>query len=64
MLPGHMQYWRPCEKETYAGTKEILIDEPIHFAGPSPETPLDSDADHLATQQIEEEKKEIEPQNP
>ena len=56
MLPGHMQYWRPCEKETYAGTKEILIDEPIHFAGPSPETPLDSDANQLATQQIEEEK--------
>ena len=38
MLPGHIQYWRPCA----IGDKDILIDEPIHFAGPSPDAPLDS----------------------
>ena len=42
MLPGHIQYWRPNNDQVYAGTKDILIDEPVHFAGPSPDAPLDS----------------------
>ena len=30
------------EKYKDPGVKDILIDEPIHFAGPSPETPVNS----------------------
>ena len=42
MLPGHIQYWRPSNYAGSPGVKEILIDEPIHFSGPSPDVPLDS----------------------
>ena len=55
MLPGNMQYWRPSEER---GAKEINIDEPIHFAGPSPKTPINQATTNIETQQIEEEKKE------
>ena len=61
MLPGNMHYWRP---EGGRGVKEFDVDEPIHFAGPSPETQLNSAADDPATQQNEEEKKEEVPQVP
>ena len=50
MLPGNMQYWRP---EGGRGAKEIEIDEPIYFAGPTPESLLKEATDHLATQQFE-----------
>ena len=42
MLPGNLQYWKPCRwvyedfNVTFKGTEDIEIDEPIHFAGPSP----------------------------
>lgn len=59
MLPGNIQYWR---LEGAKGAKELDVDEPIHFAGPPPETQLNSSTAHSKTQQIEEEKKEEEPQ--
>ena len=41
MLPGNLQYWHICKmKETNGyvrkGTISLNINEPIHFAGPSP----------------------------
>ena len=32
MLPGNLQYWQPCGY----GAIKFMINEPIHFAGPSP----------------------------
>ena len=61
MLPGNMQYWRP---ENGRGVKELDVDEPVHFAGPSPETQLDSATDHPETQQEEENKGEFETYQP
>ena len=50
MLPGNMQYWRP---ENNRGAKEIDVDEPVHFAGPPPETQLNSATDSPSTKQEE-----------
>ena len=41
MLPGNLQYWQPCKWPgigygEYKGTIDYNINEPIHFAGPSP----------------------------
>ena len=40
MLPGNMQYWQPCKRvfngQERIGSKDIQIDEPIHFFGPTP----------------------------
>ena len=55
MLPGNMQYWRP---ENNRGVKEIDVDEPVHFAGPPPETQLNSATDYPSTQQEEVKKRE------
>ena len=46
MLPGNMQYWRP---EGGRGVKELDVDEPVHFAGPPPETQLNSATDNPTT---------------
>ena len=49
MLPGNMQYRRPDDDIRDIGTKEIQIDEPIHFAGPRPDAPLNLATANLAT---------------
>ena len=42
MLPGNLQYWQPCKwyfearDFTFIGAIRNLINEPIHFSGPSP----------------------------
>ena len=42
MLPGNLQYWQPCKEPGNGfsgerkGTIGYNINEPIHFAGPSP----------------------------
>ena len=41
MLPGNLQYWQPCKCKQklfgeIKGTIGYNINEPIHFAGPSP----------------------------
>ena len=57
MLPGNLQYWKPCSflermmQTMYFGSKDFYIDEPVHFSGPSPKDPP-------AVLSTEEEKKE------
>ena len=64
MLPGNLQYWKPCSflermmQTLYFGSKDFYIEEPVHFSGPSPKDP----ADMLAI--IEEEEAKEEEQEP
>ena len=54
-----MMYWVPCQIKSAGGdkegTKEFKVNEPVHFAGPSPSSR--AIVNQLDDQEIEEEKK-------